>query len=53
LVFSLSNLGLDAVCGAWACAGKDYLWSLLGDGIGAVIILIIAKFKCMFLNINP
>ena len=28
----------------WECAGKDYGWSILGDVIGAVIVLIVAIF---------
>ena len=53
-VFFLSNLG-----DCWKCAQHDYGWSMLGDlvgtviiVVGTVIILIFAKIKCMFLNIN-
>ena len=46
-VFFLSNLG-----DCWECAQHDYGWSVLGGVVGTVIILIFAKIKCMFLNIN-
>jgi uncharacterized protein (DUF983 family) len=45
--FFLSNLG---DCGE--CAGQDYGWSILGDVIGTIIILVITLIKSMFLNIN-
>jgi hypothetical protein len=54
LVFFLSNLGDVSNLGdCGECAGQNYGWSILGNVIGTVIILIIAKIKSMFLNIDP
>ena len=41
-----SEIILDGIlCDCGACAGQDYGWSILGDVIGTIIMLIIAKIK--------